>query len=62
MKYYRKDTSDIGETPARELSATLIDDLAELTFYEDEDYYDLEDRMTEIINNYFKAIEKGETK
>lgn len=58
MKYYRKKTDVIQDTPARELSAIIIESLSLLTNLEGDEYYDVEDELTEIINNYFKSEEK----
>lgn len=63
IKYSREETEDINETPARELSAIIIDSLSLLQdhpFAHGEKYFDLEDELTQIINDYFKAIEQGE--
>lgn len=58
--YYREETSSIDETPARELAATIIDDLPNyFDLVEDgEEYFRLEDELTEIINNYFLEKER----
>lgn len=58
-KYYREDTESIDETPARELAAIIIDDLPNyFDWVEDgEEYFKLEDEITEIINNYFQEME-----
>ena len=56
MKYYRRETDNIDETPARELSAIVIDDLP-IDVEDGENYFELEDKLTEIINNYFKTME-----
>ena len=58
MKYYRKETDIIQDTPARELSAIIIESLSLLTNLEGDEYYEVEDELTEIINNYFKSEEK----
>lgn len=57
--YYREDTDSIDETPARELAAIIIDDLPNyFDWVEDgEEYFKLEDEITEIINNYFQEME-----
>ena len=56
MKYYRKETDSIDETPARELSSIIIDGLP-IDVEDGEKYFELEDKLTEIINSYFKTME-----
>lgn len=58
MKYFKKDTSSIDDTPARELAAEIIDSVPQLAELAGEPYFECEDLLTEIINNYFKQKEK----
>ena len=48
----KADTSSIDETDARELAAEIIDSLPQLTELEGESYYECEDALTELLNEY----------
>lgn len=48
----KADTSSIDETPARQLAASIIDDTSQLTELEGESYYECEDALTELINEF----------
>lgn len=48
----KADTSSIDETPARQLAASIIDDTSQLTELEGEAYYECEDALTELINEF----------
>jgi hypothetical protein len=48
----KADTSSIDETPARQLAASIIDETSQLTELEGEAYYECEDVLTELINEF----------
>lgn len=48
----KADTSSIDETPARRLAASIIDETSQLTELEGEAYYECEDALTELINEF----------
>lgn len=48
----KADTSSIDETDARQLAAEIIDSLPQLTELEGEPYYECEDALTELLNEY----------
>ena len=48
----KDDTSSIDNTPARALAAQIIDGNEKLTHLEGKPYYECEDELTELINNY----------
>lgn len=63
MKLYKKDTSSIDETPARDIAAmviTLLNHEGYLTDkqVEGDSYYFLEDLLTEKINNRVREWER----
>lgn len=48
----KADTSSIDETPARQLASFIIDETSQLTELEGEAYYECEDALTELINEF----------
>lgn len=48
----KADTSSINETPARQIAAKIIDGIEQLSHLEDEPYYECEDALTELINEF----------
>lgn len=48
----KADTSSINDTPARQLAAFIIDKTSQLTELEGESYYECEDGLTELINEF----------
>ncbi|MDD4068840.1 MAG: hypothetical protein PHF05_00135 [Candidatus Izemoplasmatales bacterium] len=48
----KADTSSINETDARKLAAEIIDSLPQLTELEGDLYYECEDALTELLNEY----------
>ena len=53
LMFRRKaDTSSINETDARKLAAEIIDSLPQLTELEGDPYYECEDALTELLNEY----------
>ena len=48
----KADTSSINDTPARQLAASIIDNTSQLTELEGESYYECEDGLTELINEF----------
>lgn len=48
----KADTSSIDETPARQLAASIIDGTVQLTELEGDSYYECEDALTELINEF----------
>lgn len=61
--YYREDTHNINDTPAREIAALLITVLHTKGYLKNKDiqglpYYTLEDLLTHVINKKFKLLEE----
>lgn len=48
----KADTSSFDETPARQLASFIIDKTSQLTELEGESYYECEDGLTELINEF----------
>jgi len=48
----KADTSSIDETPARQLAAFIIEETPQLTELEGDPYYECEDALTELLNEY----------
>jgi len=48
----KADTSSIDETPARQLAASIIDGTSQLSELKGISYYECEDALTELINEF----------
>lgn len=56
-KFYREDTSEVQNTPARQLAVEIISSVPVLDVAHGDEYYEYEDLITTAVNDWFKRQE-----